>query len=237
MGKAIERIALERGHEIAAIVDVDNADAIDSAAFRSADVVIEFTSPQSAVDNYMKLFAAGMPVVSGSTGWTSQMDEVKEACLKADGTFLWSSNFSVGVNIFFMLNRYLAKLMNGFPQYTPRMKEIHHIHKLDHPSGTAITLAQGLIDESTRIAGWSEDAQSPAGTLVIDHEREGEVPGTHIVSWDAPEDTITIEHKAKGRDGFARGAVMAAEWIAGKKGVLTIDQMMNDILESTLKKN
>lgn len=235
MGQAIERIALQRGHEIVAIVDMDNRDAIDSQAFKSADAAIEFTSPQSAVDNYMKLFSIGMPVVSGSTGWTSQMDEVKEACAKCDGTFIWSSNFSVGVNIFFMLNKYLTKLMNGFPQYTPSMKEIHHVHKLDHPSGTAITLAQGLIAESNRIKDWSENPASDEDTLVIAHEREGEVPGTHIISWGAPEDTITIEHKAKGREGFARGAVMAAEWIIGKKGVLTMNQMMEDIMASTIK--
>lgn len=235
MGQAIERIALQRGHEIVAIVDMDNKEAIDSLAFKSADAAIEFTSPQSAVDNYMKLFSMRMPVVSGSTGWTSRMDEVKEACAKANGTFLWSSNFSVGVNIFFMLNKYLTRLMNGFTQYKPSMKEIHHIHKLDHPSGTAITLAEGLIAESNRMSDWSENPAAADGTLVIAHEREGEVPGTHIINWEAPEDTITIEHKAKSREGFARGAVMAAEWIIGKKGVLTMDQMMNDILASSVK--
>lgn len=234
MGKAIERIALQRGHEIVAVVDMDNKDSIDSPAFRSAEAVIEFTSPQSAVDNYMKLFTTGIPVVSGSTGWTARMDEVRKACADADATFLWSSNFSVGVNLFFRLNRYLAKLMNGFPQYHPRMKEIHHIHKLDHPSGTAITLAGGIIGESSLIKDWSEDPESGADTLVISHERVGEVPGTHIVTWESPEDSITIEHKANGRDGFARGAVLAAEWVAGKKGFLTIDEMMDDMLNTTI---
>lgn len=234
MGRAIERIALERGHEIVAVVDMDTKDSIDSDKFKSADIAIEFTSPQSAVDNYMKLFAMGMPVVSGSTGWTSRMDEVKAACEKAGGTFLWSSNFSVGVNLFFRLNKYLTKLMNPFTQYHPRMKEIHHIHKLDHPSGTAITLAEGLIAESAMMNSWSEDPASPGETLVIDHEREGEVPGTHIISWDSEVDTITIEHRAKSRDGFARGAVLAAEWAATHKGVLTMDEMMNDLLKQNL---
>ncbi len=235
MGRAIERIARDRGHEIVAIVDMDTKDSIDSEAFRSADIAIEFTSPQSAVDNYMKLFAIGMPVVSGSTGWTARMEEVTAACEKAGGTFLWSSNFSVGVNLFFRLNKFLTRLMNPFPQYHPRMKEIHHIHKLDHPSGTAITLAEGLIAESIMMNGWSEDPVSAPDTLIIDHEREGEVPGTHIISWESEVDAITIEHRAKSREGFARGAVLAAEWAAGRKGVLTMDEMMNDLLKQNIE--
>lgn len=235
MGRAIERIAISRGHEIVAIVDIDTKDSIDSEAFKSADIAIEFTSPQSAVDNYMKLFAIGMPVVSGSTGWTEKMDEVKAACEKADGTFLWSSNFSVGVNLFFRLNKFLTKLMNPFPQYHPRMKEIHHIHKLDHPSGTAITLAEGLIAESAALKGWSENPASTPDTLIIDHEREGEVPGTHIISWESEVDAITIEHRAKSREGFARGAVIAAEWAARRKGMLTMDEMMNDLLKQNIE--
>ncbi len=232
MGHAIERIARQRGHEIVAIIDIDNPQDVKGEAFKSADVAIEFTTPATAVVNYMSCFAAGVPVVSGSTGWTARMDEVKQKCLETGGTFLWTSNFSVGVNLFFRLNRYLTKLMNPFPQYHPAMMEVHHVHKLDHPSGTAITLAEGIIDESTAINSWSEDKNSTADTLVIDHEREGEVPGTHIISWDSPVDTITIEHKAKSREGFALGAVIAAEWTCGRKGVLTMEQMMNDILTS-----
>lgn len=230
MGRTIERIAISRGHKIVAIVDMDNKDSIDSDAFRSADIAIEFTSPQSAVDNYLKLFAIGMPVVSGSTGWTERYDLVKDACIAADGTFLWSSNFSVGVNLFFRLNKMLTQLMNPFPQYHPEMKEVHHIHKLDHPSGTAITLAQNIIAESDVIERWSEDPDGDPSTLLIKHERQGEVPGTHIVTWDSEVDSITITHCAKSREGFALGAVLAAEWAVGRKGVLSMDQMMNDFL-------
>jgi 4-hydroxy-tetrahydrodipicolinate reductase len=231
MGRAIERVAIARGHEIVAIVDpVSGTHSIDSPAFASADTAIEFTAPAVAVDNYLKAFAAGVPVVSGTTGWTSQMEEVTRACRDTGGTFLWTSNFSIGVNLFFRLNTFLAKLMEPFPQYRPSIKEIHHVHKLDHPSGTAITLAQEIAAASSRVDHWSEDPQSPETTLVIEHERVGEVPGTHIVGWRSAIDDITIEHRAHSREGFATGAVMAAEWAASRKGVLTLDQMINDLL-------
>lgn len=232
MGHAIERQALSRGHEIVARIDAENIEDIDSDAFRSADVAIEFTMPSVAVDNYYRAFAQGVPVVSGTTGWTSRMDEVKKNCADNGNTFFWTSNFSIGVNLFFALNKYLSALMSGFPQYRPKMREIHHVHKLDHPSGTAITLAEGLASMSCgRISGWTEKPGDSSGKLLIEHERIGEVPGTHIVEWDSPVDTITIEHRAKSRDGFALGAVMAAEWISGKSGFLTMDMMMRDVIE------
>lgn len=231
MGHAIERFARERGHQVVAIIDCDNLADFDSADFSGADVAIEFTSPAAAVDNYRRCFDRGVKVVSGTTGWRDRAAEVEEHCRQCGGTFLWSSNYSVGVNIFFALNSYLAGVMNGFPQYTPSIKEIHHIHKLDHPSGTAITLANEVIERNDRLDRWSE---SPAPrALLIEHEREGEVPGTHIVSWDSPVDTITIEHRAHSRDGFALGAVMAAEWAATRRGVLNLADMYREKLATT----
>ncbi len=228
MGHAIERFARQRGHKIVAIIDRDNLSDFDSTEFLSADVAIEFTSPDSAVDNYRRCFDRGIKVVSGSTGWRSQATEVEKMCKLAGGTLLWSSNYSVGVNIFFALNSYLAAVMKHFRQYSPSIKEIHHIHKLDHPSGTAITLARDVIAHSDVLDAWSE---TPAdGKLLIEHEREGEVPGTHIVTWDSPVDTITIEHRAKSRDGFALGAVMAAEWASTRRGVLSLDDMYRDLI-------
>lgn len=230
MGRTIEKIARERGHEIVAIIDIDNTDDMAGEAFRSADVAIEFTTPATAVDNYLRAFASGVKVVSGTTGWTERMPEIKALCDKGDATFFWTSNFSIGVNIFFALNKYLSRLMEKFPQYRPEMEEIHHIHKLDHPSGTAISLANGIIASNDRVSSWTEESPAAEDTMIINHRREGEVPGTHIISWDSPVDTITIEHKAKSREGFALGAVVAAEWVAGETGFLTMDRLMERIV-------
>lgn len=232
MGKTIERIAKERGHEIVSVIDIDNQQDFDSDAFRSADVAIEFTTPATAVDNYYKAFAQGVPVVSGSTGWTTRMPEIKAVCDRGEATFFWTSNYSLGVNIFFLLNKYLSALMNNFPSYRPSMEEIHHIHKLDHPSGTAITLAEGLIANTNRISGWVEEDAKPSD-LPIAHRREGEVPGTHIITWESDVDAITIEHRAKSREGFALGAVVAAEWVNGRKGFLTMDELMRGLIRDT----
>ena len=234
MGHAIERIAIERGHDIVAVIDADNTDCFDSEAFASADVAIEFTTPSTAEATCRRSMERGVAVVSGSTGWTDRLPELIELCEKGKGTMMWSSNYSLGVNLFFALNSYLAALTAPFSQYVPSMKEIHHIHKLDHPSGTAISLAQGIITHNPRVDAWSENTTATAadGSLVmgISHEREGEVPGTHIVDWDSPVDTITIEHRAKSRDGFALGAVVAAEWMKGRKGYHTIDEMIRSML-------
>lgn len=229
MGKTIERIALERGHEITAIIDKDNQADFDSEGFLSADVAIEFSTPTTAVDNYRRAFERHIPVVSGTTAWGAVVS-LEPLIREHDATFFWTSNFSVGVNIFFALNRYLARVMNRFGQYTPSMTEIHHIHKLDHPSGTAKTLAEGIIAEVDSVNAWTENADSKGSDLFIEHQREGEVPGTHIVRWDSPVDTITIEHKAKSREGFALGSVIAAEWSKGRKGILTMEQMMGDMI-------
>ena len=251
MGHAIERIARERGHEIVSIIDADNTADLDSEAFASADAAIEFTTPTTAPANVMKAASKGVAVVCGSTGWGARKEEVEKSVINAGAALLASSNFSIGVNIFNIINRRLAKLMSHLPQYTPHMVEVHHVHKLDHPSGTAITLAEGIISENSRISSWVDagkelldDSDDPRSEqhrkapdmattpdqLPIKSLRSGEVPGIHTIVWDSPVDSITITHDAKSRDGFALGAVMAAEWIAGKKGIFTIDQMMEELL-------
>ena len=205
MGHAIEKFARARGHEIVSIIDIDNQDDFGSPQFGSADVAIEFTTPGTAYDNCLRALQAGVKVVSGSTGWTERIPQLKDAMAgNPSATFFYSSNYSIGVNILFAVNKYLARLMNDFGQYDVEMKEIHHIHKLDHPSGTAITLANGIIE----------------------HERVGEVPGTHIIRYKSPVDEITISHEAFSRDGFALGAVVAAEWLHDKTGFLGMDDML-----------
>lgn len=226
MGKTIEQIALNRGHQIVSIVDINNPEEFQSDNFKSADVAIEFTTPATAFDNYMKSFAAGVPVVSGTTGWLDRIGEIKEKCAKEGKTFFYASNFSIGVNIFFALNKYLAKIMNNFPVYNVSMTETHHIHKLDAPSGTAITLAEGILENVDRKERWTlETAQQPTD-LPIHAIREGEVPGIHEVTYESDVDYISIKHDAKSRAGFALGAVVAAEFTAGKKGFLGMDDML-----------
>ena len=225
MGHAIEQIALQRGHEIVSVIDVNNQEDFTSDAFKSADVAIEFSMPAVAMDNYCRAFAAGVPVVSGTTGWLEHLPEIKEAC-KAGQTFFYASNFSLGVNIFFALNKYLAKIMNDFPAYDVRMVETHHVHKLDAPSGTAITLAEGLIDNIERKNKWVEGKEPAEDEIGICSVREGEVPGIHTVIYESDVDTISITHDAKSRMGFALGAVIAAEFTCGKKGFLTMQDML-----------
>lgn len=228
MGKTIEQLALERGHEIVSVIDIDNPNDFQSDAFKSADVAIEFSAPTAAFDNYMKCFAADVPVVAGTTGWLDRMDEIKTICNEEGKTFFYASNYSIGVNIFFAVNKYLAKIMNQFPAYDVSMSETHHIHKLDAPSGTAITLAEGIIEQIDRKKQWKlqQDAQQ-SDDLVIEDIREGEVPGIHEVHYESDVDYIHIKHSAKSRTGFAIGAVVAAEFTAGKKGFLS----MNDLLK------
>ncbi|MDM8268470.1 4-hydroxy-tetrahydrodipicolinate reductase [Barnesiella viscericola] len=226
MGHAIEEIALSRGHEIVCRIDKDNQDDFDSPQFKSADVAIEFTAPTVALGNYRRAFAAGVPVVSGTTGWLEHLPEVKEACEKGQ-TFFYASNFSLGVNIFFAVNKYLAGIMNHFPQYEVSLEEIHHVHKLDHPSGTAITLAEDIIDQLDSKHSWTEAQPAPADAIPVVARREGEVPGTHIITYDSEVDTIRISHEAKSRKGFALGAVVAAEFTVGKKGFLTMQDLFS----------
>lgn len=226
MGKAIEQIAIARGHEISVIIDIDNQEAFDSPEFASSDVAIEFTTPKTAMQNFRKAFAAGVKVVSGTTGWLKELPEVEEAC-KNGATLFYSSNFSLGVNIFFALNKYLAKIMNGFDGYDVRMEEVHHVHKLDAPSGTAITLAEDIISELDRKSGWVEGKEPAAGEIGIKAFRRGEVPGIHTVIYESDVDTISITHDAKSRAGFALGAVVAAEFTKDKSGLLTMNDMLH----------
>ena len=226
MGHTIERIARERGHEIVAIIDKDNQQDFESEAFRSADVAIEFSMPSAAMENYAKCFAANVPVVAGTTGWLDRINEIKEACADGKQTFFYASNFSIGVNIFFALNKYLARIMNNYPAYNVRMEETHHIHKLDAPSGTAITLAEGLIENLDSKTKWVEGVEPKADEIGITAFRRDEVPGIHTITYESPVDTITITHDAKSREGFALGAVVAAEFVNGKKGFLTMEDMM-----------
>ena len=226
MGKIIERIALERGHEIVSVIDIDNREDFQSEAFRSADVAIEFTTPHIALQNYDEAFRAGVAVVSGTTGWTEHLEEVKANVEKNNHTLFWSSNFSLGVNIFMTLNSYLAKMMNQFPDYNVEMTEIHHTQKLDAPSGTAITLAEGILGNLDRKTVWVKDTENNSDELAIKSIRDGEVPGIHTIRYESAVDSIEITHDAKSREGFALGAVVAAEFTAGKKGFLGMGDLL-----------
>ena len=231
MGHIIERIALERGHEIVSKVDVDNQEEFESEAFASADVAIEFTVPVKAVENYRKAWAAGVPVVSGTTGWNSVLPELKEEIAANGYTLFWASNFSLGVNLFFELNKRLAQMMNRYANYDVAMTEIHHTEKKDAPSGTAITLAEGILENLDRKSEWvlvDSQQSTDNSQLGIEALREGKVPGTHIVKYDSAVDSITIKHEAKSREGFALGAVVAAEFLVGKPaGFYSMADLMN----------
>jgi 4-hydroxy-tetrahydrodipicolinate reductase len=227
MGHTIEKIALERGHTISHAINIDNLHELETVNSTSTDIAIEFSEPGSAFQNIMHCLKNNVPVVSGTTGWTDKMPEVEALCRQQEGSFFWASNFSIGVNIFFRLNEYLARMMEHFPEYESEMEEIHHVHKKDAPSGTAITLAEGIISHLQRKTAWELDAQSSATALPIYSKREGEVPGTHTVLYRSGVDDIEIKHTAHSRQGFALGAVKVAEWLPGKKGVLN----MNDFLK------
>jgi len=227
MGHQIEKIAIERGHTIVSIIDINNALDFDSPEFKSADVAIEFSTPDSAIDNYRKCFASHVPVVAGTTGWLEHMEEVKAACADGKQTFFYASNYSLGMNIFFALNKYLAKIMNNYPAYDVKMEEIHHIHKLDAPSGTAITLAEGVIENVERKDRWNLEKEEKPTDIAIHCIREGEVPGIHEVIYESEADAISIKHDSKSRIGLALGAVLAAEFTQGKKGFLGMNDMFN----------
>ncbi len=226
MGKEIEKVALSRGHEIVSIIDINNQEDFESEAFRSADVAIEFTNPKVAYDNYIRTFKAGVKLVSGSTGWMAEHgEEIKALCQKEGKTLFWSSNFSLGVAIFSAVNKYLAKIMNRFPGYDVTMSETHHVHKLDAPSGTAITLAEGILDNLDRKDRWVKEEATSADELPIRSVREGEVFGIHTVRYDSVADSISITHDAKNRGGFALGAVLAAEYTSDKQGFLGMSDL------------
>lgn len=226
MGKEIEQIAIGRGHEIVSIIDLSNQEDFSSEAFKSADVAIEFTAPTVAYNNYIRAFNAGVKVVSGSTGWMDDHgDEIKDLCGKGGKTLFWASNFSLGVAIFSAVNKHLAKIMNQFPAYDVTMSETHHVHKLDAPSGTAITLAEGVLENLDRKDCWVKEEAKATNELPIHSIREGEVPGIHTIRYESEADSITITHDAKNRKGFALGAVLAAEFTCGKQGFLGMSDL------------
>lgn len=240
MGRMIEQIAIARGHEIVCVIDIDNRQDFDSPQFASADVAIEFTTPTAAFNNYLSAFSHNVKVVSGSTGWMKEHgDEVRRLCTEGGQTLFWASNFSVGVAIFSAVNKYLAHIMNGFSQYDVHMEETHHIHKLDAPSGTAITLAEGILENIDRKQSWVKGVQQAAdgtmsGTnsvaadeLPIESIRRDEVPGIHTIVYDSEADSITITHDAHSRKGFALGAVLAAEYTHQHSGLLTTDDLFH----------
>ena len=219
MGHEIEKVLAERGHTVGLTIDINNAEEMMVAEnLRKADVAIEFTSPATAYDNIRRCIEAGVPVLSGSTGWTERKAEIDELCRQKDGAFFYSSNYSLGVNVMFRLNRWLAKVMAGLPQYNVKIEETHHIHKLDAPSGTAATLAAEMNEAS-------QGRLSVAKEEIISY-REGEVPGIHTITYDSEEDTLTVSHSAKSRRGLALGAVLAAEWLVGRSGVYSMDDFL-----------
>lgn len=227
MGKAIEQIALSRGHQISGKINIDNRSALEGISSSNTDVCIEFSQPESAFENIQLMLQKGIPVISGTTGWLERKAEIEQLCIQQNGTFLYASNFSIGVNLFFKLNKLLAEMMKPYGDYDVMMEEIHHTQKKDAPSGTAITLAEGIIDIHPNKKSWVNDRSSKKEELAIVSERTDEVPGTHSITYTSAIDDIEIKHVAHSRQGFAQGAVLVAEWIKDKKGVLN----MNDFLK------
>jgi 4-hydroxy-tetrahydrodipicolinate reductase len=223
MGKIIERIALDRGHTIAGKIDIDNSHELETV---KADVAIEFSHPDAAFDNVKKCLERGIPIVCGTTGWLTRKAEIHEVCNTSNGSFFYASNYSLGVNIFFKVNEYLARMMNAFGEYEISMDEVHHTEKKDAPSGTAITLAEGVLKNVSRKKSWSADDHENKEEIVIKSFRIDQVPGTHIVKYSSGIDDIDIKHTAHSREGFAKGAVMVAEWLPGKKGILGMDDYL-----------
>jgi len=227
MGKEIEQIAISRGHKIILKVDINNAATYTEKDLQTADVAIEFSTPESAVNNIYKCFNSGVPIVVGTTGWLDKLEEVKKNCADKNQTLFYASNYSIGVNLFFNLNQYLAKLMNNYSEYNVTMEEIHHVHKLDAPSGTAISLANQIIENIDFKKQWVNNASENNAELSIISKRIDEVPGTHTVTYGSSIDEISITHIAHNRKGFALGAVIAAEWVKDKKGIFGMNDLMN----------
>ncbi len=234
MGQMIEKFALKRGHEIALIVDSENRDGLIAEDLVDADIAIDFSTPEAALGNISLCFEANLPLVVGTTGWYDHIEEVKETCLEADQSLLYGSNFSIGVNLFFHVNKLLAKAIAPYQQYDVQVEEIHHIHKLDAPSGTAITIAEGIIDNSeikktwvNQVVGAEEEIVNQPHELLIESLRIEEVPGTHTVLYSSEVDQIEFKHTAHNREGFALGAVIAAEWLYGKKGFYQVTEIFD----------
>ena len=236
MGKIIEKIATDRKHEIVLKIDFDNLHELTPDNLKQADVAIEFTTPSSVISNINACFEAGVPVVVGTTGWYDKLDEIKQQCEAGKHTLLYATNFSVGVNIFFHINKVLARLMNNYPYYEVQVEEIHHTQKLDSPSGTAITIAEGIIENLDAKKNWAnvlvadgKDSDDNVGNsaLLIESYRMDSVPGTHTVIYDSEVDSIEFKHTAHNRNGFALGAVLAAEWLKDNSGFHSINDMFN----------
>lgn len=227
MGKVIEGIAIGRGHQVNLKIDVNNISEFNKENLEKSDVAIEFTGPQSAYDNVTRCLEAGIPVVCGSTGWLNEYEKAVDLCNKKNGSLLYASNFSIGVNIFFELNKHLARIMNGVQEYDVALTEVHHTQKKDAPSGTAITLAENIIEHLKRKTSWVNHAASSAVELSIESIREDPAPGTHKIKYSSQVDDIEIIHTAHSRDGFALGAVMAAEYLKDKKGVYSMKDVLS----------
>lgn len=229
MGKIISEIAEDRGHHIAAKINIENVSDLEELDASSIDVAIEFSQPEAAWENIMWALKRKIPVVSGTTGWLERKIEVEAACKAMDGTFFYASNYSVGVNIFFRVNKFLSKLMKDQDSYQIGLEEIHHTEKKDAPSGTAITLAEGILENVERLGGWElkSDTATATGMLPITSKRIDPAPGTHIVKYESEIDDVEIRHTAHSRKGFAQGAVLVAEWIKDKKGIYSMDDFLS----------
>lgn len=226
MGHEIEAVALKRGHTVKLIIDMDNTSDLNSTNLKGIDVAIEFSLPSSAFQNISECLKCRVPVVSGTTGWLEKYGEAAELCHKNNSTFLHSTNFSIGVNLLFRLNSELARQMNRYNNYNVSIEEIHHTKKLDAPSGTAITLAEGITRENERYEKWHQGSSMVEKSVPVESVREGDVPGTHTIVWDSEVDAISLKHESKNRKGLALGAVIAAEYIYSRKGVFTMNDVM-----------
>jgi len=227
MGKTIEALGLAQGFSFPLIIDEENPGDLNADKLQEIDVAIEFTAPQAAPQNIQTCLELGVPVVSGTTGWNERLDEIKDFCIQKGGSFFYASNFSIGVNILFAMNQQLARIMNQFPAYQVSMNETHHIHKLDAPSGTAITLAEQIIKENDRVEGWELEGSDPGSdSLRIEAIREGEVKGIHSIKYESDVDIISLGHHAKSRDAFVAGVLLAARFIPGKKGVFGMEDLL-----------
>lgn len=228
MGKVIEQIVLSRGHQVVGKIDISNRHELATFSRDNVDAVIEFSAPEAAYENLKWCMSKGLPTVCGTTGWLHHRPEIEQLCLENKAAFFYASNYSIGVNLFFRLNKQLAKLIAPYSQYSVHTTEIHHIHKLDAPSGTAITLAEGLIQQLSNKTEWVNTEEGTENQIPILSLREGEVPGTHIIRYDSEVDSIEIKHTAHNRQGFALGAVVAAEWLAPREGVFGMDELLGE---------
>ncbi len=225
MGKEIEKILLDRGHEVPVIIDANNSDDIHNLT--GIDVAIEFTTPETAFSNLKTCISQGVPVISGTTGWLEKRAELEKYCTEQNGAFFYASNFSLGVNLFFKLNTYLAQVMERHSEYKVSIEEVHHTEKKDKPSGTAICLAEQILDSNKALNSWKLDADPNSSAIPVTAKREKDVAGTHTITYESVTDKIEITHLAKSRKGFAMGAVLVAEWIAGKRGIFSMDDFLN----------